>query len=119
MVEMSNSEKQPQPHIAFPIVLDIPVTKTQSHNHNKSQIHVQYSLSPILPQIHAGYFRISLSLSSQALLWKILIEQIKDALALRKIFSSIPSTAFTLLWYLALFSLLGAFCDSVSEVTRV
>ncbi|XP_057455848.1 S-type anion channel SLAH4-like [Lotus japonicus] len=103
MVEMSNSEKQPQTHIALPIVIDIPVTKTQSHNHNKSQIHVQSS--SILSQIHAGYFRISLALSSQALLWKVLIEPIEDAHALRKIFSFIPSTAFTFLWYLALFTL--------------
>lgn len=99
-MEMGDSEKR------LPINV-LPVTKTQSNCN--SQIHnIQSSSSSnsILTQIHAGYFRISLSLSGQALLWKILIEPIQDAHALRRVFTMIPSTALTLLWSLALLTLI-------------
>ncbi|XP_011006456.1 PREDICTED: S-type anion channel SLAH1-like [Populus euphratica] len=59
----------------------------------------------ILARLHAGYFRISLALCSQALLWKIVGESPDDAHALRRMFRMLPSTAFVLLWSLALFSL--------------
>ncbi|KAG4385448.1 hypothetical protein GLYMA_12G097300v4 [Glycine max] len=98
---MGDNEKQhPQPHVELPI--DVSLTKTQSNC--KPQIQIQ-CLSCILTQFHAGYFRISLSLSSQAFLLKILIEPIQDAFALRRLFSSIPSSVHTLLWFLALFTL--------------
>lgn len=62
-------------------------------------------LSPILTKFHAGYFRISLSLCSQALLWKILMEPNDDAHGLRSVFRMVPPTAFSFLWSLALFTL--------------
>ncbi|KAG5047593.1 hypothetical protein JHK86_016999 [Glycine max] len=97
---MDDNEKQHlQPHVELPI--DVSVSKTQSNC--KPQIQIQ-SLSSILTQFHAGYFRISLSLASQAVLLKILIEPIQDAHALRRLFSSIPSSVHTLLWFLALFT---------------
>ena len=99
---MGDSEEQSQAHVVIPIDVP-PVTKTQSNC--ESQIQIQSSLSSLLKQFHAGYFRISLSLCSQALLWNILIEPVQDAHALRRIFTLIPSTAFTLLWSLALFTL--------------
>ncbi|XP_061356487.1 S-type anion channel SLAH4-like [Gastrolobium bilobum] len=99
----SDKQPQPQPHVVVVLPIDVPVTKTQSNC--KSQIHIQSLSSSILSQLHAGYFRISLSLTSQALLWKNLIEPIQDAHALRRVFSLIPSTAFTLLWWLALLTL--------------
>ncbi|CAL0328950.1 unnamed protein product [Lupinus luteus] len=85
------------------LAIDVPVTNTETIC--KSQIHIQSSLSSFLALFHAGYFRISLSLSSQALLLKILIEPIQDAHPLRPLFSIIPSTALILLWSLALFTL--------------
>ncbi|KAI4334128.1 hypothetical protein L6164_018858 [Bauhinia variegata] len=102
MAQMGENEQQPQPHTV--LAIDVPITRTQDSN-CKSSIHFQYSLSLILTKFHAGYFRITLSLSSQALLWKILIEPIQDAHALRRVFSLIPCIAFTLLWWLALFTL--------------
>ncbi|XP_019450410.1 PREDICTED: S-type anion channel SLAH4-like [Lupinus angustifolius] len=96
------SEEQSQTHIV--IAIDVPVTNTETIC--ESQIHIQSSLSSFVAKFHAGYFRISLSLSSQALLWKILIEPIQDAHALRRLFLLIPSTAFILLWSLALFTLI-------------
>ncbi|XP_059285066.1 S-type anion channel SLAH1-like [Lycium ferocissimum] len=67
----------------------------------------------ILSRFHAGYFRISLSLCGQAwigpirqaLLWKTLSEPSDDIHKFRNIFRRLPSTAFILLWSLALFSL--------------
>ncbi|XP_030544364.2 S-type anion channel SLAH1-like [Rhodamnia argentea] len=67
---------------------------------------VERSLMPLVSKIHAGYFRISLSLCSQALLWRTLGEPIADTHStIRGIFHVMPSTAFTLLWSLALFTL--------------
>ncbi|KAF3332627.1 S-type anion channel SLAH1-like protein [Carex littledalei] len=60
----------------------------------------------ILTQFHAGYFRISLALCSQALLWKTLAEPTTDAHALSGIVRTIPSFAFILLWLIALLTLL-------------
>jgi len=60
----------------------------------------------ILTQFHAGYFRISLGLCSQALLWKTLAEPTTDARALSGIVRTIPSFAFILLWLIALLTLL-------------
>ncbi|XP_054810867.1 S-type anion channel SLAH1-like [Prosopis cineraria] len=91
--KMAGSQKDSQPHIV--ISVGVARSKTQS------------SLTFILTNFHAGYFRISLSLSSQALLWKILKEPIQDAHALRRVFSLMPSAAFTLLWSLSLLTLLA------------
>ncbi|XP_030459644.1 S-type anion channel SLAH1-like [Syzygium oleosum] len=67
---------------------------------------IERSLKPFLSKIHAGYFRISLSLCSQALLWRSLGEPIADTHStIRRIFHVVPSTAFTLLWSLALLTL--------------
>ncbi|KAK4795371.1 hypothetical protein SAY86_013365 [Trapa natans] len=49
----------------------------------------------ILSRFHAGYFRITISLASQALLWKTLSDQTKE-------FYNIPSFTFLLVWCVAL-----------------
>ena len=95
---MDDNEKQhPQPHVELTIYISI--SKTESNG-------IQFqSISSILTQFHAGYFRIGFSLTSQAFLLKILIEPIQDALALRRLFSSIASSVHTLAWFMALFTL--------------
>ncbi|XP_072964408.1 S-type anion channel SLAH1-like [Typha angustifolia] len=62
-------------------------------------------LGGMLTRFHAGYFRISLSLCGQALLWKTLSEPTTDPHALRPLLRLLPSAAFVLLWSLALLSL--------------
>ncbi|KAH7569455.1 hypothetical protein ACOSP7_012864 [Xanthoceras sorbifolium] len=57
--------------------------------------------SSILTRLHAGYFRISLSLGGQALLLKILSEYKRDSQAVWHAHSVLPSAAFLLLWWLA------------------
>lgn len=64
----------------------------------------------ILTRFHAGYFRISLALCSQALLWKTLAEPTTDARALSAIVRTLPSFAFILLWSIALLTLLLQCC---------
>ncbi|KAG8490605.1 hypothetical protein CXB51_013840 [Gossypium anomalum] len=59
------------------------------------------SCSNILTKIHAGYFRISLSLGCQALLWKILTQPNGVSRDVLHVFSKLPSTACLLLWCLA------------------
>lgn len=57
----------------------------------------------ILTKFHAGYFRISLSLGGQALLWKtLLIEPTHDTSTLRHV---LRPSVFLVLWSLALFIL--------------
>ncbi|KAJ4893387.1 S-type anion channel SLAH1 [Raphanus sativus] len=57
-------------------------------------------LMSVLSSLHAGYFRISLSLCSQALLWKMMIAP--DSPSMSRLQSNLPSLAFHLLWCLAL-----------------
>nr|CAD1842568.1 unnamed protein product [Ananas comosus var. bracteatus] len=59
----------------------------------------------VLTRFHAGYFRISLALCGQALLWKTLSEPTTDARALRPVVRAVPSFAFALLWSLSFLTL--------------
>uniref|UniRef100_A0ACD5VXU8 Uncharacterized protein n=1 Tax=Avena sativa TaxID=4498 RepID=A0ACD5VXU8_AVESA len=61
----------------------------------------------MLTRFHAGYFRISLALSGQALLWRTLSDSSTEPSALRPLVSSLPSAAFALLWCLALVTLVA------------
>ncbi|KAK3432091.1 hypothetical protein EUGRSUZ_E04019 [Eucalyptus grandis] len=61
--------------------------------------------SSILTRLHAGYFRISLSLASQALLWKILRRPSPtpdDSLPLEHLSHVIPHMTFMIFWGFAL-----------------
>ncbi|KAJ4828715.1 hypothetical protein Tsubulata_038334, partial [Turnera subulata] len=90
------------------IVIDASIettTTTPSCEGYPITIIIKEFLLPVLARFHAGYFRISLSLCSQALLWKILGEPVEDAHALRLLFRMLPTTAFVLLWSLALLTL--------------
>ncbi|KAF8030210.1 hypothetical protein BT93_E2604 [Corymbia citriodora subsp. variegata] len=70
--------------------------------------------SSILTRLHAGYFRISLSLACQALLWKILRQPLastptptltptpNDSLPLERLSHVIPHMTFTIFWGFAL-----------------
>ncbi|CBI28819.3 unnamed protein product, partial [Vitis vinifera] len=95
-----SSPSQPQ----IELVVDVSIVATPSDQQGLQGI-VERLISPILTRFHAGYFRISLSLCSQALLWKTLGEPSDDAHAIRHILHTLPSTAFVLLWSLALFIL--------------
>ncbi|KAK9084800.1 hypothetical protein Sjap_025211 [Stephania japonica] len=62
---------------------------------------------PILAKLHAGYFRICLSLCSQALLWHSLSKSDTDPRFLRRVFHVIfSSKALVLQWSLAFLTLL-------------
>lgn len=85
-----------------------------THNHHESaslmvakrSLILSLTIS-ILTKFHAGYFRISLSLGGQALLWKTLIGPTNDTSTLRHVPTHmLPATAFLVLWSLALFTLL-------------
>nr|GMD83009.1 S-type anion channel SLAH1-like [Ipomoea batatas] len=62
----------------------------------------------ILTNLHAGYFRISLSLGGQAILWKTLTDHFyKPTTSLHyHIYHTLTSTTFMLLWCLTLGTLL-------------
>ncbi|KAJ7966825.1 S-type anion channel like [Quillaja saponaria] len=64
------------------------------------------SFKSILTKFHAGYFRISLSLGGQTLLWKTLIGPTNDTNTLRHVVGHLlHPTAFLVLWCLSLFVL--------------
>ncbi|KAJ4788693.1 S-type anion channel SLAH1 [Rhynchospora pubera] len=81
-------------------------TGTDTGTSTRASKTVSSSDLSILTRFHAGYFRISLALCSQALLWKTLAEPTTDARALSSIVRTIPSFAFILLWSIALLTLL-------------
>ncbi|CAM0145458.1 unnamed protein product [Urochloa decumbens] len=60
----------------------------------------------MVTRFHAGYFRISLALSGQALLWRTLTATDDDKPQMAAAVRSLPSAAFLLLWSLALLALL-------------
>ncbi|KAH7510520.1 hypothetical protein FEM48_ZijujUnG0104200 [Ziziphus jujuba var. spinosa] len=104
---MDLKQPQPQSQSQIKVVVDSVPTGTMKppHFHHPNLIVGKRSLSSIVTKFHAGYFRISLSLCSQALLWKILVKPIDNAHAFRRMFLMVPPTAFNFLWSLALFTL--------------
>ncbi|KAM6549004.1 hypothetical protein CsatB_020680 [Cannabis sativa] len=108
-MDESHSETQIQVVVESPKLIINNDTVLNLHNNNNNvktkSSTKQPILSSILTRFHAGYFRISMSLCSQALLWKILVEPNDDVHSLRQVFRLVPSTAFNFLWSLALFTL--------------
>lgn len=77
---------------------------TTTHNQTHSTDIGKPSQSPILTNLHAGYFSICISLGAQALLWKNLSEHKKESQALWHAFNVPPSLSFPLLWGLSVFT---------------
>ncbi|XP_066308085.1 S-type anion channel SLAH4-like [Miscanthus floridulus] len=81
---------------------------TSSHGGNNLLRRWEWDM---LTRFHAGYFRISLALSGQALLWRTLISDSAAAVSSSSSSSGhgplLPSVAFLLLWSLALLALLA------------
>ncbi|RWR96125.1 S-type anion channel SLAH1-like protein [Cinnamomum micranthum f. kanehirae] len=98
--EMEDKE-QPTSH-EIEIIID-----ATEQSHIDLTVPNQQSKLPLLARFHAGYFRISLSLCSQVLLWKTLSEPTMDSHAFHKELFALPSTAFLLLWSISLFILLS------------
>lgn len=91
------------------LVTDKNPSSVTGDNHNNQQTlffiiakRSSKSLESILKKFHAGYFRISLSLGGQALLWKTLADPSHDTNAIRHVLRMLlhPS-AFMALWSLA------------------
>ncbi|KAF5729077.1 putative SLAC1 [Tripterygium wilfordii] len=80
------------------VIIDDFISSTNQEETNVSKP----SESSILTRLHAGYFRISLSLGGQALPWKILSEPKSDSHEVWHLFRMLPFTAFLLLWWLSL-----------------
>ncbi|OWM83404.1 S-type anion channel SLAH4-like [Punica granatum] len=79
------------PHLQAIVEAHASVACSGHENLNKALINSVSTLS----RFHAGYFRITLSLASQALLWKTLVDRSKQ-------FHKLPSLTFLLVWCLAL-----------------
>ncbi|KAK7352283.1 hypothetical protein VNO80_17703 [Phaseolus coccineus] len=95
------------------LVVDTTTTTTTSNvysqtdsfsNHQHSTSFTTLLIS-VLTKFHAGYFRISLSLGSQALLWKIIITSTHNTTTLPRVLSTFPSAAVCALWTLSFFTL--------------
>ncbi|KAB2082448.1 hypothetical protein ES319_A05G197500v1 [Gossypium barbadense] len=66
---------------------------------------IKESFTNVLTKFHAGYFRVSLSLGGQALLWKTLIGPTDNKSTFRVALHTFHPRAFTLLWSFALVTL--------------
>ncbi|KAJ8446673.1 hypothetical protein Cgig2_002835 [Carnegiea gigantea] len=94
------------------ITIAINSSTTATFDHHNPHHHcpsiVNRSIIPILARFHAGYFRISLSLGSQALLWKSLIQPTShDTLnpQVHHIFHRLYPLAFISFWSFSLLNL--------------
>ncbi|MBA0748172.1 hypothetical protein Gogos_005020 [Gossypium gossypioides] len=83
------------------LIVEASISSTDHPKKNNNGEALSPSCSNILTKIHAGYFRISLSLGCQALLWKILTQPNGVSRDVLHVFSKLPSTACLLLWCLA------------------
>lgn len=98
--------KNSQTNINLVVInIDPDFNPTQTRKH--ISIKLKNIFLPKLTKFHAGYFRISLSLSSQALLWKTLGETPVDAHVYRRMLGMLPYAGFILLWSLALLTLIS------------
>lgn len=97
---------QSQPHIE--LTIDPPANPPPTHHPHEILIKIKHIVCSILHRFHAGYFRISLSLCTQTLLWRTLGDPPVNAHAYRRILHMIlPSSIFMLLWSLSLLTLLS------------
>ncbi|PWA55717.1 C4-dicarboxylate transporter/malic acid transport protein [Artemisia annua] len=83
------------------LTIDSPM-KSHDQTHDTTLLLIKSIIIPIVTKFHAGYFRISLSLCWQTLLWKTLNEPPENAHAYRRMLGVLPSTAFLLMWSLSL-----------------
>ncbi|KAL7585532.1 hypothetical protein Lser_V15G45679 [Lactuca serriola] len=90
----------PPPPPQIELVIDSTILKPDDHD--GILIVIKGLVFPVLTRCHAGYFRITLSLCCQALLWKTLKDPPENAHAYRRMLGVFPSTAFLLLWSLSL-----------------
>ncbi|XP_074270295.1 S-type anion channel SLAH4-like [Silene latifolia] len=109
---MQGGESQPP---SIQLIIDSSTTTTTTTrlpraSHRNHSSNSKKSLSSMLARLHAGYFRISLSFGSQALLWKILHQTSNQNYKTNKNISSpllilfhiLPPTIYQLLWCLSL-----------------
>ncbi|KAI3963695.1 hypothetical protein MKW98_021935 [Papaver atlanticum] len=105
-----------KPHNQIELVIDSSIITTNTQTAAPCQQELSFinkkhysSSSSILTRIHAGYFRISLSLCTQALLWKTFGDQPndQDPQMFHGLLHAFPRAAFVLLWCLALSTLLS------------
>ncbi|KOM51627.1 hypothetical protein LR48_Vigan09g028600 [Vigna angularis] len=93
------------------LVVDTTMTTSNVCSHSDSFSNHQHSTSfskllmSVLTRFHAGYFRISLSLGSQVLLWKTVMTSAQDKTTLPHVLSTLPSVAVYALWSFSLFTL--------------
>ncbi|KAK1405439.1 S-type anion channel SLAH1 [Heracleum sosnowskyi] len=87
------------------VIIESPCTVPAAKKRASIPITIKSLVMQILTQFHAGYFRITLSICSQALLWKNLREPPDDAHVYRRMLNMLPSAAFILLWSLAFLTL--------------
>ncbi|KAJ4981275.1 hypothetical protein NE237_032112 [Protea cynaroides] len=104
-MEDSNNNNNTESPAQIELGLDVPGVMTQASRDISSA--PSLTLSSILAKIHAGYFRISLSLCGQALLWRTLGEPTSHPNALQRFLQMVPGNGATIaLWILAILALL-------------
>ena len=99
---MENREAQPQTDL----MAEAAPNNAGRDHHGHECVVSNPPLESLLTRFHAGYFRISLSLGSQALLWKRLSETRAELQPFGHASQMFPLLAFFLLWFLSFFVLI-------------
>ncbi|KAI3774891.1 hypothetical protein L1987_49454 [Smallanthus sonchifolius] len=89
-----------------PLQVELTVNST-TIPHDGILVITKSMIFPVISRFHAGYFRITLSLCWQTLLWKTLVEPPENAHAYRRMLGIVPSAAFVLIWSLSLLILVS------------
>ncbi|KAI3803565.1 hypothetical protein L1987_31721 [Smallanthus sonchifolius] len=102
MQQGKSDQQNPPP----PLQVELTVNST-TIPHDGILVITKSIIFPVISRFHAGYFRITLSLCWQTLLWKTLMDPPENAHAYRRMLGIIPSAAFVLIWSLSLLILVS------------
>ncbi|KAI3712134.1 hypothetical protein L1987_70683 [Smallanthus sonchifolius] len=101
----THQTSSPPPHLH--LTISPTITPYNNTTDDGTLTLIKSIIFPIIARFHAGYFRITLSLCWQTLLWKTLGDPPENAHAYRRMLGVIPSAAFLLMWSFSLFILVS------------
>ncbi|KAJ0700952.1 putative transporter protein SLAC1/Mae1/ Ssu1/TehA [Helianthus annuus] len=106
-IHQKSTQQNPPAPPQVELTVDLTTIPNAVAPHDGIFVITKSMILPVISRFHAGYFRISLSLCWQTLLWKTLVEPPENAHAYRRMLGFIPYAAFVLMWSLSLFILVS------------
>ncbi|MFS7980202.1 putative transporter protein SLAC1/Mae1/ Ssu1/TehA [Helianthus anomalus] len=106
-IHQKSTQQNPPAPTQLELTVDLTTIPNAVAPHDGIFVITKSIILPVISRFHAGYFRISLSLCWQTLLWKTLVETPENAHSYRRMLGFIPYAAFVLMWSLSLFILVS------------